>query len=371
MLPGGVDRGGVDRVVPAFLWLIERLARRHDVHVFAMQQEKDPGDWDLVGARVHNIGTARGSTRRLMTRFSAEHAARPFDVIHAFFGWCGASAALVGRRRRVPVVFHAAGGEFVGLRDVNYGMRHTVRDSLAARLATGARRVTVATTYMQRLAAARGVSAEVVPLGVALDRWPVAAPRDRDLSAPIRLLHVGDVRPVKDQSMLMAAASALRRSGLAFELHAAGLGTDGESLRRSAEAHRLSDAFHGHGVLRRDALRALVDCADLLLLTSRHEAGPLVVLEAAVAGVPTVGTAVGHVADWADDGAAIAVPIADSAAMAREIAALATDETHRQAIAHRAQRLASTIDADHTAAAFERIYSSVCGIESEIPSGAQ
>ena len=36
--------------------------------------------------------------------------------------------------------------------------------------------------------------------------------------------------------------------------------------------------------------------ADLFWLTSRHEAGPVAVLEAAVAGVPTVGTAVGQVA---------------------------------------------------------------------------
>src|SRR5581483_3548770 len=131
IVPGGVDRSGTDRVIPAFLWLIERLARRHDVHVFATRQEREPGDWELLGARVYNIGMARGTTRRLLARLGEEHSAARFDVIHALFGWSGAQAALVGWRYRVPVLFHATGGEFVGLRDIGYGMQCTLRERIA------------------------------------------------------------------------------------------------------------------------------------------------------------------------------------------------------------------------------------------------
>ena len=35
---GGVDRGGEYRVTPCLLWLLERLAREHEVHVYALQQ---------------------------------------------------------------------------------------------------------------------------------------------------------------------------------------------------------------------------------------------------------------------------------------------------------------------------------------------
>ena len=98
-----------------------------------------------------------------------------------------------------------------------------------------------------------------------------------------------------------------------------------------------------------------MDRADCLVITSRHEAGPLVVLEAAIAGVPTVGTRVGHIADWAPD-AAVAVAVGDAASLAREIIALLADESRRFAIAHEAQRRAIAVDADSTAAAFERIY---------------
>jgi glycosyltransferase involved in cell wall biosynthesis len=95
--------------------------------------------------------------------------------------------------------------------------------------------------------------------------------------------------------------------------------------------------------------------ADVLIVSSRHEGGPFVLLEAALAGVPTVGTAVGHIFDWAPR-AAVSVPIGDAEALARETAALLADEPRRLDIAAEAQRRAIAYDADYTAAAFERIY---------------
>ena len=356
IVPGGVDRSGVDHVIPCFLWLIERLARQHDTHVFALRHYEQPDTWDLLGARVHSIGKAPGWRRRLFTTFAREHRRTPFDVVHAFFGHCGAYASLLGWRHTIPVLFHAAGGELVALRDIRYGMRVNARGRAVMRLATaGATRVTVATTYMQTLANKHRIVAQRVPLGVALDRWPQSAPRRRDLTCPARLLHVGDLRPVKDQQTLLSAAEQLRERGVDYELDIAGCDTMDGALQRSPAARRLGSSLRWHGLLRRDSLRALMETADVLLVTSRHEAGPLVVLEAAVAGVPTIGTAVGHVVDWTPD-AAVAVPIGDAVALAERTAAILDDEPRRLAIAHEAQRRALAIDADHTARAFEQIY---------------
>jgi glycosyltransferase involved in cell wall biosynthesis len=356
ILPGGVDRSGAERVIPAFVWLIERLARRHDVHVFATRQEDKPGSWKLNGAQVYNAGTARGSSFRLLSQFGAVHRERPFDVVHAFFGWCGPVAAVMGWRFGVPVVFHAAGGEFVALRDIDYGMRTTLRGRLGLTVAlAGARRVTVASRFMQQLAKNQSVRADFVPLGVAIDQWPLREPCPRDVSSPLRLLHVGDIRPVKDQTLLIAAAGQLRDAGVAFELDIVGLDTMNGVMQRTLDATRIESVTRWHGTLGRDALRALMNRADLLVVTSRHEAGPVVALEAAIAGVPIVGTAVGYVEDWSPD-ASVAVPVGDATALMREIAALATDEPRRLRIAREAQRRALETDADFTATAFEQIY---------------
>src|SRR6185436_5758292 len=81
LLHGGVDRSGETRVTPVFLWLLERLARRHDVHVFSFNQEPEPASWELVGARVRNIGPGKGWRRRLAAAFAAEHRASPFELV--------------------------------------------------------------------------------------------------------------------------------------------------------------------------------------------------------------------------------------------------------------------------------------------------
>jgi len=92
-----------------------------------------------------------------------------------------------------------------------------------------------------------------------------------------------------------------------------------------------------------------------MVVSSRHEAGPVAMLEAAAVGVPTVGTAVGHVRDWAPD-AAVAVPVGDAAALAGAIAELLRDDARRLAIARRAQELALREDADWTCARIEELY---------------
>jgi glycosyltransferase involved in cell wall biosynthesis len=254
------------------------------------------------------------------------------------------------------MLFHPSGAELVALHDIGYGMRCTARGRLELRIAiAGARRVTVATAYMEDLAAALRIDAERVPLGVAIDRWPPCDPRPRQTSQQVRLVHVGDIRPVKDHATLLSAAESLHRAGLDFHLDMVGLDTMGGAVQRSSCAQSVELHVRWHGVLGRGELRGLMERADILLMSSRHEAEPLVVLEAAVVGVPTVGTNVGHVADWAPD-AAVAVAVGDADALARETMALVADEPRRLAIAREAQRRAIAIDADNTAATFERIY---------------
>ena len=356
LVHGGVDRSGEERTIPALTWLIERLAREHDVHVFTREQEAEPGEWDLLGARVHNIGLAPGKRRRLLSTFQREHRRSRFDAIQGVFGWGGSWGAVLGWRHGVPAAFHAAGGEFVGLRDIEYGTQLSSRGRIALGVAArGSRRVTVATEAMRELAATQGVAAQVTPLGVALDRWPRSEPRPRDVSRPARLLHVGDLRPVKDQETLLRAALCLRQQGVAFELSVCGVDTLQGALQKSPAALELGSAVRWHGRVDRATLRRLMDSSDVLLVSSRHEAGPLVVLEAAIAGIPCVGTAVGHVKDWSPHGT-VAVPIGNWQALADETRALLGDEPRRMAIAREAQRRALAMDADYTASCFNTMY---------------
>ena len=95
-----------------------------------------------------------------------------------------------------------------------------------------------------------------------------------------------------------------------------------------------------------------------MIISSRHEAGPLAVLEAGVKGVATVGTAVGHIAEWAPRAAA-SVPVGDWAALAGATAQVLGDEELRLRIAREALRRATEEDADYTARGFQAIYASL------------
>src|SRR6202012_3331117 len=121
VLPGGVDRTGEYRVIPVFLALIERLARDHEVHVFVLRQEAEPGEWDLVGARIHNIGDG-WSRLRAVAAIRAGHRRAPFDLVHAIFsGYCSLVAVAAARLLRLPSLVHIAGGELVALPAIGYG----------------------------------------------------------------------------------------------------------------------------------------------------------------------------------------------------------------------------------------------------------
>ena len=121
---------------------------------------------------------------------------------------------------------------------------------------------------------------------------------------------------------------------------------------------QLSERVRFQGYLPQRQLRPLVEAADILVLSSRHETGPLVTLEAAVAGVPTVGTAVGHIAEWAPH-AAMSVPVGDWARLGVAIRQLLEDEDLRICIAREAHKLATREDADYTAEHFRALYTSL------------
>ena len=118
----------------------------------------------------------------------------------------------------------------------------------------------------------------------------------------------------------------------------------------------LSERVRFLGFLPQRHLRPIVEAADLMILSSRHEAGPLAMLEAAVAGVPTVGTAVGHIREWSPAAAASA-PVGDWAGLGKIISQLLQDEDLRLGIAREALRRAVREDANYTAECFQTLYS--------------
>ena len=361
VVPGGVDRSGEVRVIPALLALIRRLGSDHELHVFATHQEPIEGDWDLEGARIHNLGLPRTIWRALKA-VRAEHRSAPFAIVQSIWaGSSGAIAVLAGTLLGVPSLVHIAGGELVALSDIDYGgcltWHRRLLQHVVLRRAT---RITAASQAICDLVARHGVRAQRVPLGVDLERWPPRRPVRRGAGEPARLVHVASLNRVKDQATLLRALRLLAERGCDFRLDVVGEDTLGGEIQSLAEKLDIAQRIRFHGFLTQRELRPIVERAHVALVSSLHEAGPLVALEAAAVGVPTVGTAVGHIAEWSP-AAAIAVPCRDAVAFADALQAVLNDEELRLRLATEALRRAQLEDADHTVTEYNHIYSRLAG----------
>jgi glycosyltransferase involved in cell wall biosynthesis len=361
IVPGGVDRSGERRVIPALLALIERLASRHTLRVFALRQEARPAQWQLSGATVQNIG-GRFELVRTIAAVRAAHARQPFDIVQSIWaGQCAFAAVAAGRSLGIPAAVHIAGGELAAVPDIGYGgaLRgyRRVLDRACLRRASA---VTAASQPIIDSATALGVDVARIPLGVDLRAWPPRAPRRREPGACARLIHVASLNRVKDQPTLLRAL-ALMATRHEFELDVIGEDTLGGVVQQLARELGLESRVRFHGFLTQRELRPLMEAAHVHVMSSRHEAGPLAALEAAVAGVPTVGTDVGHLHEWTPHAAAT-TPVRDAAALAAAIERLLADEELRLALAHAAAGIAMREDADHTAALFLAMYERLAGI---------
>jgi glycosyltransferase involved in cell wall biosynthesis len=376
VVPGGFDPTGEEHVIPALQALAAELGRRHDVQVLA-GDGRTAGPHRHGGATVHHFGrepsaagarAALGRGRRLLasgrlvSSFAAAlaraRAGGRIDIVHALWaGETGILAALAARALRVPAVLSIGGGERVWLPDIRYGGAGTRRGRARTRLALGlARAVTAGSAFaLGFLPPPLAARAELVPLGIDVGRFAAAA-AEAPAGPPWRLVHVASLNRVKDQgTLLLAFRELLRRVGGAATLECAGVDTLAGKTQRHAAELGIGDRVRFMGYVRPSVLPALFRGAHLHVLSSRYESQGVAILEAAAAGVPTVGTAVGLLATLAPH-AARAVPPQDPGALAGALASLLADDDGRRALGSAARRYANEHDAAWTAAAFERIY---------------
>ena len=386
VVPGGVDPPGGDRVIPFLHDLIERLGADHRLRVIAVGHDPQPGEWRLFDADVVNVPVGRhgkADIARVVREVSAiagggARSARP-DVVHGFWATLpGLAAVTAARRHRIPSVLSLAGGELAALPDIDYGGgRRRGTKAIATTSIRLATVVTAATEWMRDHAVASGGRVdEVIPLGVDPLRWQPAEPSST--VRPTRLVHIGSANRVKDQAMLLRALRLALVDEPRLHLDLVGVDTLDGAHGRLIERLGLTQQVRRHGLVDRQLLPDLISGADLHVVSSRHEAGPVAVLEAAACGVPTVGTRVGHVADLAALARPAAVAIdrrhgagrpgstiddatdpeddATAAALAAAIVTLVRDDALRATLGERARAWSLAHDADHTARSFEAVH---------------
>ncbi len=374
LVESGTSVGGTERVV----WeLATRLpASRFDVHVWLSPASAiDEFAAALSGAGITVARVAevdrRFDWKGMLDTWSRLRKLKP-DLLHIHHVWPAADRylSMLARAAGVP---HLVITEHITGESHSSGQRALKRDELrradAVTAVTGAIVETLVRDYGIERARVR-----VVANGADLPDDEAEAPiarrwRERYLATPLKPLWViaGRLEEQKGHDLLFEALAQLVKNGLDFTLVVAGDGSRRRWLEQQALSLGLSPRVQFVGQV--EDVGGLLAAADAVLLPSRWEGLPLVLLEAMARARPVVAAAVGGVSDVLQDGVTgTLVPPNDVTALAEAL----TELQRKSDRAWRMGRVAAQLIHDRytwhaVAEDFEAVYDEVMGLATVTP----
>jgi glycosyltransferase involved in cell wall biosynthesis len=119
---------------------------------------------------------------------------------------------------------------------------------------------------------------------------------------PLHLLTVGRLHPVKNHEVLVRACKRLYEEGVDFQCVIAGKGPERERLEFLIRASGLGQRVSLMGFVPQEQMDTLYDSADVVVLTSRSEGIPLVLMEAMARGKIVLAPAITGIPELVIDG---------------------------------------------------------------------
>ena len=233
-------------------------------------------------------------------------------------------------------------------------MRHPLRPLLRWSATRQLQRLcasAAAASYVTRETLQRRYPCPAFSVGVSDVELPARAFADdpRPLAkrgAPRTIVTVGTMaQPYKAQDVLIDALARCRRNGLDVRAVLVGDGRHRAELEKHAAARKVADAVTFAGALPAgEAVRGVLDRANLFVLPSRTEGLPRALVEAMARGLPCVGSAVGGIPELlpAED----VVPPGDAAALAAKIQAVLADRDRLERMSSRNLEVARQFSED-------------------------
>ena len=350
------DAGGLETVVQSLA--IGHSAMGHRVEIAAVldtptspfvQEARDAGmTVHVIESPARSFRPERRGVRDLLTR---SH----FDVLHSHGYRSDILDIGVARKLRVPSVTTLHGFSATDRKARAY-------ESLQIRAARRASAIVAVSTNVAERLIASGARPESVHLirnatsRVAKQLDTVAARERLNLADGIQLGWIGRLSSEKGPDVMLEALPYL--TGLPVTLSFIGDGPDRSSLEARARQLGLSERVRFHGRVPHAA--QLLTAFDVVVLSSRTEGTPIVVLEAMGAEVPIVATRVGGVPEMLSAAEAILVAAEDPSALATGIRAVLGDRLAARERATRAHsRLLAEFSTEAWLARYDSVYRSV------------
>ncbi len=353
LAPGGAER--------CLVHLATKLDRsRFCPIVYSLGPEPNAGRRELVdnlrAADVEVTFLGHASPHRVLTaigQLAAQFLRQPPDVVQTFLFHANVVGALAARRADVSSVVL---GERVADRRRWRAWLERWAGRDAARVVCVSQSVA---DHCRRL----GYPAErlvVIPNGVDVAAFAGAVPLDlRELGLPLGrrgIVYIGRLHKQKGLQSLLANAARFLGPLPNHDLILVGDGPERRSLEQLARESGFAERIHFVGW--RTSVPSLLAAADLLVLSSRWEGMPNVILEAMAAGKAVVATRAEGVLELLGEQAEPqTVALHDEAGLATRIAELAADVSTRERLGRLNQaRAASTFSLAAMVQQYSRLY---------------
>jgi glycosyltransferase involved in cell wall biosynthesis len=285
------------------------------------------------------------------------------ELLHSHFAWLsGAATWVVARLLGLPfsVTVHAydiyASNDLLGL--VCGEADHVVAISEFNR------------RYVTAAAACRVDAVSVIHCGVDLGRLTyLATERPRPAGEALRILSVGSLVLKKGHTHLIDACRVLREQGIAFTCTIIGGGPDERRLAAQVREHGLQSCVILRGACPHPEIIDAYRQHDLFVLASVVAPGgdrdgiPVVLMEAAAAGLPLISTDVSGIPELVrHNETGWVTPAGDVAALARAMITLGSDPRLRNRLGQNARALVEAeFSIESTAARLVDVFRSVRG----------
>jgi glycosyltransferase involved in cell wall biosynthesis len=359
------ERGGAQVHVAS---LLKGLCKRHEVFLAVGEEGYLCGATRELNVPVHIVGdlcqpiSPLRDARALGSLVSLVKRVNP-DFIHAHSSKAGLVARLAGAVTHTRVIYTAHGWAFGEGMPRGQGI---ICRSLERFCAPLSEKIITVSDATRRAATSNGVGLSqqmtTVWNGVPDTEWR-ARPGVGGLP---RLVMVARFAPPKDQALLLKALATIRRD---FQIIFVG---DGPSL---AVARGLATGLGLGGKVvflgDRGDVEEILATAHGLVLSSKSEGLPLVILEAMRAGLPVIASDVGGVAEAVQQGhTGLLVPAQDEGALRSAIETLLTDVSLRRRLGRNGRlRYERDFTYETMLSKTESIYAEVLGAVSLTDSG--
>ena len=267
----------------------------------------------------------------MLSAILAGHREKPFDILHAQYGYPNGWAVLLAARELgIPAVVSIQGGDghWVG------SCCGTHREAMLRVLNHANALLIGCESFAQEVVERLGVARErftIVPGAVEVARFRPAPGWEPGAAAdPVRLLYHGRVDRRKGALDFLEALALLRAEGVRFEAAISGIGPDYDASREGAERLGLDVRFTGYADY--DAAPGVYQGGDVFVSPTYAEGFSNTILEAMASGLPVVSCrAVGVMDCLRDDENGLMVEPGDVPALAAALRRVATDPAlHRR-----------------------------------------